>query len=90
MNFATTINAVNAGWDSILPKKMSCREFRPGIDQFCSDPKDFVNANQIVEMAKFFGFEKLELKKIKLMATKEESAREERELLKAAATVAAR
>jgi hypothetical protein len=73
-----------------LPKKMSCNEFRPGLDQFCSDPKDFVTANQIVEMAKFFGFQKMELKKIQSMATNEERERGERErILKAAALVAA-
>jgi hypothetical protein len=71
-----------------LPKKMACHEFSPGITQFCSDPRDFVNTNQIVEMAKYFGFQKMELKKIKLMATREESARGERErILKAAALV---
>ena len=69
-----------------LPKKMACGEFLPGIEQFCSEPKDFVNTNQIVEMARFFGFQKMELKKIKLMATREENARTERErILKAAA-----
>lgn len=71
-----------------LPKKMACHEFSPGIAQFCSDPKDFVNTNQIVEMAKYFGFQKMELKKIRSMAAKEEGARGERErILKAAAIV---
>lgn len=58
-----------------LPKKMSCREFGPQIEKFCSDPKDFVNPNQIVQMATYFGFQKVELKKVKLMATKEETDR---------------
>jgi hypothetical protein len=67
---------------------MACHEFLPGITQFCSDPKDFVNTNQIIEMARFFGFQKMELKKIGLMAAKEESARGERErILKSAAVV---
>lgn len=71
-----------------LPKKMACHEFVPAIAQFCSDPKDFVNTNQIVGMARHFGFQKMELKKITLMAAKEESARGERErILKAAAIV---
>ena len=55
-----------------IPKSMSCREFAPGIEKFCSDPKDFVNQNQIVQMATFFGFQRTELKKIKTMAAGEE------------------
>jgi hypothetical protein len=66
-----------------LPKKMACVEFLPGIDRFCSDPKDFVNTSQITEMAQFFGFQKTELKKIRMMATREESARTERQLANA-------
>ncbi len=54
---------------------MSCREFGPGIERFCSDPKDFVNSGQIVQMATFFGMKGTELKKVKLMAAREESAR---------------
>ena len=56
-----------------IPKGMSCREFVPGIEKFCADPKDFVNQNQIVQMATFFGFQRVELKKIKLMAAGEEN-----------------
>jgi hypothetical protein len=55
---------------------MSCREFGPGIEKFCSDPKDFVSPSQIVQMATFFGFRKTELKKVRSMAEGEESARE--------------
>ena len=58
-----------------LPSGMSCREFRPGIEKFCADPKDFVSPRQIIEMATFFGFQKMELKKVKLMAAKEERSR---------------
>ncbi len=58
-----------------IPKGMSCREFGPGIEKFCSDPKDFVSPSQIVQMATFFGFQKMELKKVKLMAAREYSAR---------------
>ena len=58
-----------------IPKSMSCREFDPGMENFCSDPKDFVNPNQIVQMATFFGFKKAELKKITLMANSAESVR---------------
>ena len=50
------------------PKTMKCREFAPGIDRFCANPTDFVSPNQIVEMAKFFGLERTELKKVKIIA----------------------
>lgn len=58
-----------------IPKAMSCHEFGPGIEKFCSNPNDFVSPNQIIEMAKFFGMKGTELKKVKLMANREESAR---------------
>jgi hypothetical protein len=58
-----------------IPKTMSCREFNPGIEKFCADPKDFVSQSQIVQMATFFGFQRTELKKIKTMAAGAENAR---------------
>lgn len=58
-----------------IPKTMSCREFNPGIEKFCADPKDFVSQSQIVQMASFFGFQRTELKKIKTMAAGAENAR---------------
>jgi hypothetical protein len=58
-----------------IPKAMSCREFGPGIEKFCSDPGDFVNPNQIIQMATYFGMKGTELKKVKLMATREETTR---------------
>jgi hypothetical protein len=58
-----------------IPKGMSCREFGPGIERFCADPKDFVSSGQIVQMATFFGIKGTELKKVKLMVAREESAR---------------
>jgi len=58
-----------------IPKGMSCREFGPGMDKFCADPKDFVSPNQIIQMAQYFGFKGAELKKVKLMAASEESIR---------------
>jgi len=61
-----------------LPKNMSCREFSPVMEQFCAEPKDFVSLGQIVQMAMFFGFQKMELKKIRAMAAKAESAREQK------------
>lgn len=54
---------------------MSCQEFGPTMEKFCSNPKDFVNERQIVEMATFFGMKGTELKKVKLMASRAESAR---------------
>jgi hypothetical protein len=56
-----------------IRKGMTCREFRPGMEKFCSDPKDFVNPNQIVQMANYFGIGRTELKKVKLMATRAET-----------------
>ena len=58
-----------------IRKGMTCREFRPGMEKFCADPKDFVSPSQITEMATYFGFQKVELKKVKLMAAREASAR---------------
>jgi hypothetical protein len=60
-----------------IPKAMSCREFGPGIEKFCADPKDFVSPSQIVQMATFFGFRKTELKKVRSMAESEETLRED-------------
>jgi len=51
-----------------LPKTMRCREFAPGVEKFCGDPADFVSPHQIVEMARFFGLNGTELKKVKIVA----------------------
>jgi hypothetical protein len=51
-----------------IPKTMKCREFAPGMEKFCDKPDDFVDANQIVQMAKFFGLERTELKKVQMIA----------------------
>ena len=58
-----------------IPKAMGCREFEPALEKFCSDPKDFAGHAQIVQMAAFFGMKGRELKKVNLMAAREESAR---------------
>jgi hypothetical protein len=58
-----------------IPKSMTCREFSPTLEKFCSDAKDFVDPKQIVQMAVYFGIKGPELKKVKLMAAKEETAR---------------
>jgi hypothetical protein len=51
-----------------IPKRMSCREFEPGLERFCSNPSDFVGTPQILQMATFFGIKGTELKKIMVMA----------------------
>lgn len=58
-----------------IPKSMSCREFDPAIERFCSNPNDFVSPGQIVQMATFFGIKGRELKKVNLMAAQEECTR---------------
>ena len=58
-----------------IPKSMTCREFGPTLEKFCADPKDFANPRQLVQMAMFFGIKGPELKKIKVMAAREESIR---------------
>ena len=54
---------------------MGCRDFDPSLERFCSEPKDFVSHAQIVQMATFFGMKGRELKKVNLMASREESTR---------------
>jgi hypothetical protein len=58
-----------------IPKQMSCREFDPGIEKFCSNPNDFIRPAQIVEMAAFFGLKGTEMKKVKLVAAREAELR---------------
>lgn len=58
-----------------IPKSMTCREFGPALEKFCSDPKDFVDPSQLVQMAIYFGIKGPELKKVKQMAASAESAR---------------
>ncbi|HEX8775397.1 MAG TPA: hypothetical protein VF735_17640 [Pyrinomonadaceae bacterium] len=58
-----------------LAKAMSCREFGPGLERFCSNPNDYVDTKQIIQMATYFGMKGTELKKVRLMATREEGIR---------------
>ncbi len=51
-----------------IPKTMRCKEFAPGMEKFCAKPSDFVDVDQIVEMATFFGLQKTELKKVRTIA----------------------
>ena len=61
--------------DLKIPKTMTCREFGPTLEKFCSNPNDFVDPRQIVQMAVYFGIKGPELKKIKLMAATAQSSR---------------
>ena len=58
-----------------IPKGMTCASFAPSLARFCSDPKDFMSTNQIIGMAKCFGMKGRELKKVEVMAVREEIAR---------------
>jgi hypothetical protein len=58
-----------------IPKKMSCREFAPTLTSFCANPTDFVDPQQITQMATYFGFKGVELKKIQVMAAQEVAER---------------
>lgn len=59
-----------------VAKAMRCAGFEPGLEKFCADSKDFVSSRQITEMATFFGIKGLELKKVRLMAAREETIRQ--------------
>ena len=63
------------GLELRIPKGMSCREFSPRLQNFCSNPNDFVDSNQMIEMATFFGMKGTELKKVKQMAIRAENSR---------------
>ncbi len=58
-----------------IPKSMTCREFGPTLEKFCSDASDFVDPKQIMQMATYFGIKGPELKKVKLMAAREQDSR---------------
>ncbi|MGI8835865.1 MAG: hypothetical protein ACR2H4_04410 [Pyrinomonadaceae bacterium] len=45
------------------------------MEKFCSERKDFVDPRQITQMATYFGIKGPELKKVKLMASREETSR---------------
>lgn len=69
---------------------MGCREFDPAMERFCSNPNDFVSPGQIVQMATFFGVKGRELRKVKLMAAREESTRSEVQFIHKAGHLMAR
>lgn len=58
-----------------IPKSMTCREFGPTLEKFCADSSDFVDLKQLVQMATYFGIKGPELKKVKLMAAREQTSR---------------
>jgi hypothetical protein len=63
------------GFGLSIPKGMGCHGFGPSLAKFCADPKDFASPGQLIQMATFFGLKGTELKKVKLMAAREERAR---------------
>jgi len=69
-----------------LPKTMTCRDFNPELEKFCSDRKDFVDPKQLVQMATYFGIKGPELRKVKAMAAREETSRLENSLAARALT----
>jgi hypothetical protein len=63
-----------------LPKTMRCNQFDPGIEKFCSKPGDFAGQAQITQMATYFGIKGQELKKVSLIASKEDALRSRQKL----------
>jgi hypothetical protein len=57
-----------------IPKGMTCGQFDASLKEFCSNPNDAVSADQIIKMATFFGVKRTELKKVRLMALREEKS----------------
>jgi len=49
------------------PKKMRCREFKPGIERFCDSPSDYKGREQLKEMSLFFGLAGRELQRVLAM-----------------------
>ena len=60
-----------------LPKTMTCHQFAPILTGFCAEATDFVNPRQIVEMATYFGIKGSELRKVKAMAAREDTNRQQ-------------
>lgn len=61
-----------------IPPKMRCVDFTPGIEKFCATPADYAGAEQLKQMAMFFGLAGKELKRVLLLtdaATKSEKAK---------------
>jgi hypothetical protein len=58
-----------------LPKRTRCRDFDPSLERFCSNPADFVSEAQLVQMAVFFDIKGPELKRVRIVATREEARR---------------
>lgn len=69
------------GFGLSIRKRMGCRVFDPGLEGFCSKPGDFKDSSQIIQMATFFGIRGGELKKVEIMATREEKSRLEAPLI---------
>lgn len=85
--FCLQFRDAQCGFGLKIPKRMSCREFDPGIEKFCSNPGDFKGASQIIQMATYFGIKGIELKKVRQIAAHEEQSRhQEQSRLEAAIT----
>lgn len=54
--------------DRRLPQKMRCVEFTPGIERFFAAPTDYTGREQLRQMALFFGFAGIELKRVLAMS----------------------
>ena len=50
------------------PQKMRCVDFTPGIERFFAAPTDYVGREQLNQMALFFGFAGIELKRVLAMS----------------------
>jgi len=48
----------------LIPKKMKCPDFTPGIERFCAVPADYRGRDQLHQMASFFGLQGKELKRV--------------------------
>jgi hypothetical protein len=51
-----------------LPQKMRCVDFTPGIERFFATPADYAGREQLHQMALFFGFAGIELKRVLAMS----------------------
>lgn len=51
-----------------LPQKMRCVDFTPGIERFFATPADYAGAEQLNQMALYFGFAGNELKRVRAMS----------------------
>ena len=53
--------------DRRIPQKMRCVEFTPGLERFFATPADYAGREQLRQMAVYFGFAGIELKRVLAM-----------------------